>query len=308
MSNEELVKQIQQGNPGVNMELLYIQNDGLIRKIAKKYSFIDDMDDLIQEAYFGLYEAVKRYEDTAGVLFMTYAAFWIKQAIKRYLENNGRSIRIPSGLQANVYKYKRVVKAFEMQLGRKPSDNELCKHLGISSNGLEALKKAVHQYGEIKSLDEPLPGNDDESILLGDGVSDQNINIENDTINRIMENSLHSELWQIVKDNVTPEQNTVINARFRKNMTLEQTGQLIGKSKDMARNLEAQALRKLRLRRITRQLEDKFEANYSRAYRSGFNGWQSHEWTSIVESIALKTLELEESKAVKQGSKSQVIG
>lgn len=292
MSNEELVKEIQQGiNSTDNLRQLYQRNYGYILKIARRYAFFDDMDDLLQEAYFGLYEAVKRYEDTAGVLFMTYAAFWIRQSIKRYLENNGRSIRIPSGLQENIIKYKRLIVAYEMQLGRKPTDRELCRHLEVSSNVLQALKKNIYQFGEIKSLDEPLPGNEDNSILLGDSVPDPIADIENHIVDGMIERAKKTELWQIVKDNVTPEQNTVINARFRKNMSLEATGQLIGKSKDMARSLEAKALRKLRCRRITRQIEEKFEINYARAYRSGFQGWQNHEWTSIVESIAIKNLE-----------------
>ena len=100
MSNEELVKQIQKGiNPNDNLGLLFQQNKGLIKQIIRKYSYvyqvkntrksapIIEYQDLLNEAYFGLYEAAQRYEDTAGVKFMSYAQFWIKQAIHRFIEN-----------------------------------------------------------------------------------------------------------------------------------------------------------------------------------------------------------------------------
>lgn len=290
MSNEEIVKQIQQGiNPGDNMDQLYQQNFRLIYLIAKRYKRSDHIDDLVQEAYFGLCEAVKRYENTAGVKFMSYAAYWIKQSIHRYLENNGRCIRIPSVMQGYTYKYNRAISAFRMELGRKPTDQELSRYIGIGEKTLEEVKKAVYT-DKIQSLDDYLPGSED--ITLSDNVSDPLIDIENNVIDRMIEQSKQRELWEIVKGNITPEQNTVINARFRKNMSLESTGQLIGKSRDTVRNLEAQALRKLRLRRITRQIEEKFEVNYTMAYRGGINRFSST-WNSIVEDIAIRNLEVQ---------------
>jgi RNA polymerase primary sigma factor len=290
MTNEELVDRIQKGiNPGDNMEQLYNQNQGYIYKIARKYVYADDIDDLLQEAYFGLYEAVNRYEDTAGVLFMTYASFWIKQAMKRYLENNGRSIRIPSGLQANILKYKSVITSFEMQLGRKPTDKELCRYIGVGIKVLQAIKIAYNN-DIIQSLDECLPCTDD--LLVGDSIPDQSIDLENNVIDGMMERGLRTELWQIVKDNVSPEQNTVITARYRKGMTVEATGQLIEKSRDMTRGIEAKALRKLRASRVRRELEEKFEVNYARAYSGSLSSF-INTWNSIVENIAIRNLEIE---------------
>ena len=290
MSNEELVKQIQQGiNPGINMEQLYIQNDGLIRKIAKKYAFVDNMDDLMQEAYFGLYEAVKRYEDTAGVLFMSYASFWIKQAIVRYLETNGRSIRIPSLVHNNILKYKKVLAAYEMQLGRGPTDKELCRHLNIGIKTLQTIKKEYYA-SSVQSLDEVVPGTED--VLLGDSIPDQSSDLENDVINGMIEKSKQTDLWKIVKDNVTPEENTVITARYINNMSLEATGQSIGKTKERARCIEAKALRKLRLSRIRREMEEKFEINYAMAYKGSLSRF-NNTLSSIVEEIAIKNVTLD---------------
>lgn len=288
MSNEELVDLIQKGNnPSEYMEQLYLQNVGYIRKIAKKYSFMGDIEDLMQEAYFGLYKAVQRYEDTAGVLFMSYAAFWIRHAITRYLENNGRGIRLTSAMNNKIIRYKKAISDYELQLGRKPTEYELTMYLGINSDTLKAVKKAC-QYNNIQSIDEFLPGTED--LIVGDSIPDQSIDLENDVINGIIEDSLHNELWQIVKDNVTPEENTVIMARYRKDLSLEATGQLVGCTKDKARGIEAKALRKLRLPRIRRELEEKFEVNYARVYHGSLTNFKNT-WSSIVEDVAIRNLE-----------------
>lgn len=288
MSNEEIVKQIQQGiNPGDNMEQLYQQNHGYIYNIARRYAYKDDIEDLLQEAYFGLYEAVQRYEDTAGVLFMSYAGFWIKQSIVRYIENNGRTIRLPVNLQGRIGKYKKCITAYVTQLGRSPSDYELCRFLRVSEDTLQEIKKALCQYDNMQSLDEPLPGMEGNDILLGEGVPDRSVDIENGVVNRLIEQQLHTELWHIVKDNVSPEENTVIIARFGKSMSLGATGQSMGKSLERARQLEASALRKLRRARIRRMLEEKYEVNYARAYRGSLSNF-NNSWSSIVEDIAIK--------------------
>ena len=290
MSNEEIVKQIQLGiNPGDNMELLYKQNYGMILKIARKYAFNNDMDDLVQEAYFGLYEAVKRYEDTAGVPFISFAAYWIKQSIYRYIENNGRNIRLTSKMISMVRHYKKIISAYEMQQGHKPSDDEICRYLRINKRKLEAVKKA-YRTENIQSLDEVVPGTED--ILLGDSIPDQNVDVENCVIDNIMESSLHNELWELVKENVTPEENRVIISRYKGSLSLDATGQLIGKSREMVRQIEAKGLRKLRRGRITRLLAEKFEINYARAYKGGLSFFRNT-WSSIVEDIVIKNLDAE---------------
>lgn len=282
------MKQIQEGvNTQDNLGILYTHNINYIRKIAKKYSGYADIEDLIQEAYFGLYEAARRYENTAGILFITYASFWIKQSITRYIENNGRCIRIPSGLQARIYQYKRIYTTYEMQLGRKPTDHELCRYLGVNKGILVAIKKAC-QYDNIQSMDEYVPGADE--VLLSECVPDKSIDLANDVINEMIESRLNNELWQIVRNNTSPEENTVITSRFRKSLSLEETGRSIGKSKDMTRNVELKALRKLRSPKIRRILEEKYEVNYARAYNGSLTDFKNR-WSSIVEDIAIRNLD-----------------
>jgi len=290
LTNEELVEQIQQGiNQIDNMELLYQQNRGFIFNIANRYSHMCDVEDLMQEGYFGLYEAVQRYEITAGIQFMSYASFWIRQAITRYLENNGYTVRIPSYLYNKIMRYNQLISAYEMQLGRKPTDEETRWYLRVNEQALEDIKKAYHEFCRMGSLDEIIPGTDDD-MQLSDVIADPNIDLENQVVDGIIEESKKTELWQIVKENVTPEQNEVITARYRKGMSLEATGQSIGKTREVARKLEAKALKKLRVAKITRLLQEKFEVNYARAYRGSLSDFRNR-WSSIVEDIAIKNIE-----------------
>lgn len=289
MGNEELVKLIQQDvNSCDNMEALYHQNHGLIYKIVQKYAYRDEMDDLLQEAYFGLYEAVKRYEDAAGVKFMSYATYWIRHSIQRYLENNERCIRIPAAMQANIHKYNRITSNYMTVFGRKPSHRELCYYLKVGKKTLDEIKKAAC-LDNIQSLNEYLPGTED--MELGETVRDCSIDIENDVIDGMIEQSKRTELWQIVKENVSQEEEFVITARFRKGLTLDETGEQIGKSRDMARQIEAKALRKLRKARLARIMVEKFEVNYARGYYGSLSNFK-YTGSSIVERIAIKNLEV----------------
>ncbi|MDF2544332.1 MAG: polymerase, sigma 70 subunit, RpoD subfamily [Herbinix sp.] len=115
MSNEELVERIQHGiNVQENLELLYTQNKGFIFNVCRMYRYacrsdyngtpIIEMDELMNEAYFGLVEAAKRFDPDQWNTFLTYAEHWIRRAVKRFLDNSGQVIRVPVHMQEKVYK------------------------------------------------------------------------------------------------------------------------------------------------------------------------------------------------------------
>jgi len=297
MTNEELVRLIQQGiDPTDNIEQLYNQNHNYIWKIARKYAQGDDMDDLMQEAYFGLYEAIKRYEETAGVLFLSYASFWIRQVIKRYQDNCGRCVRLPVGLQGLMYKYKRITGAYLKEFGRSPTTAELCYYLEVSEKVLEGVSKAV-AGGDIKSLDEIIPGTDDFS--RGDSIEDPEAAFEDNVIDRMNEEAKKAELWKIVENNLSKEQNTTIVSRYRDNLTLSDTGKLLGVTRERVRQHETRALKILRLPRVVSEMENKFEINMAKAYQVGVKRFKET-GSSIVEDIATRRIyyELESIKSV----------
>ncbi len=305
MSNEELVAAIQNGiNPADNLELLYRQNIGLIHKIVQKYEFvyrvsnskketpIIEHQELMNEAYFGLVEAVRRYEDTAGVLFMTYAAFWIRQVITNYLKNNERTIRISAFLYEKVGRYKKILSTFEMTKGREPSDKEICYCMGISQSSLDTIKQACQTY-DIQSLDATISGSDNIDLTVGDTVQDKSVNVEDDVVDSIIVNSRKTELWQIVQDTVNPHENEIIKLRYRGNMTLTAAGHKCNISRQRVRQIEATALRKLRGAKVRRLLSEKFEENYARAYMGSIGDFHNRSDSSVVEDIAIRSVEME---------------
>lgn len=96
MSNEQLVLRIKAGeNVADNMLQLWQQNKKFISSIAKKYAAYEEIEDLIQQGYFGMSNAVNGYDPESGVSFLYYASFWIRQALHRYVEECGKVVRIP---------------------------------------------------------------------------------------------------------------------------------------------------------------------------------------------------------------------
>lgn len=110
MSNEEIVSEIRAGRSvSENMQDLYERNLPLIKKTIKPFAAYEPIEDCLQEAYFGLWEAVQHYETSKNVRFMTYAEYWIKQSVQRYLEKCGFTVRIPSHTRQKIARYKKTV-------------------------------------------------------------------------------------------------------------------------------------------------------------------------------------------------------
>ena len=293
MTNEYLVKEIKQGiNEKDNLESLYLNNKRFIYKIANKYKGYEDVGDLAQIGFIGMYEAIEPFDETKGFKFLTYARWHIQQAISRYLEEND-IIRIPSYLSQRIHQYNRIRNHYKSNLHREPTNQEYCRALKIDLEQLKDVKKALHKYKHIKSLNEPLKGSDDEDMTLGDSIA-SNIDLEDNVIGNMMQEKAKVELWQIVNRECTPEQSKVINCRYRGDYTLKQAGEVIGVTPERAKVVEASALRKLRVPRVSRELRAKFEINQARAYKSSLSSFK-RTGTSSTESVALKNIELENS-------------
>lgn len=293
MTNEYLVKEIKQGiNEKDNLESLYLNNKRFIYKIANKYKGYEDVGDLAQIGFIGMYEAIGPYDETKGFKFLTYARWHIQQAISRYLEENDM-IRIPSYMVNRIYQYKKVRNHYKSNLHREPTNQEYCRALNIDLEQLEDVKATLHKYKHIKSLNEPIRGSDDEDMTLGDSIT-SNIDLENNVIDNMMQDKAKTELWNIISRECTPEQSEVISCRYKGEYTLKQAGEVIGVTPERARIVEADALRQLRVPRVSRELKAKFEVNQARAYKSSLSSFK-RTGTSSTESVALKNIELENS-------------
>lgn len=152
MTNEELVALIQAGvDVQSNMGQLWTQNRKFIIKIALPYSKSCELEDLIQEAYFGLEKAVEKYDTEKGFQFLTYAEHWIRQEIHRYCQNSGRLKRVPVHWIEQISKYQKFRSDYQAITGSEPVDEEYCIFLNISPNKLKELRGYMVESYPIRS-------------------------------------------------------------------------------------------------------------------------------------------------------------
>lgn len=249
MDNETLVKLIKEGKDiKSNMERLYVQNKGLLYKIVKRYRNIDrmtDIDDLMQQAYIGLVEAVEHYDPDKGALFMTYAPYWIRQNIKRYLESTGRIIALPVHTQEKIYRYQKVTGAYLSQYNREPTDREYCYWMDCTQKQLESIRRTMRISAPC-SLESPVG----EDLTVGDISS----NIEN-TEDAIDRERLTVSLWDAVKDAIEDSTDSqIIEDRYKRRMTMSECGKKHGLTAEKARQRQDKSMRKLRNNRTIKQI------------------------------------------------------
>ena len=296
LSNEELVRRIRDGqNVKSNMEQLYNQNLPLIRQFIKPFLGYEDEADLMQESFIGIWQAVQHYESSENVKFMTFAKFWIVQAVRRYLENNGSLVRLPSRKKQQAIQYKRFLQEYEQEHGRKPSDLEAAEYLGVSLDELDRIKMYLRG---VTSLDTPIKKADDE-ISLGDTIADKS-SLENDVIDRIFEEQREAAVWSIVERYTDSQQEKVIRLYFKENKTLSEIAAETGVSLERARQTKAAALRRLRRGKALRQLEEKCEIISANIYRTSFSRFKQSGGSS-VEDIIVRLDELKKENKINIG-------
>lgn len=290
ISNEELVARIRAGqNIKGNMEQLYNQNLPLIRQFIKPFLGYEDEADLLQQAYLGLYRSIEMYESSENVKFMTYSKYWIQQEVRRYLENSGSLIRVPSHKKQQAIQYKRFLQEYEREYGRPPSDLEAAGDLGISPDELALIRMSLRG---VTSLDAPIKTDKaDDEISLGDTIADST-NMEDDTINRIHEESVRKELWDIVRRYTDETQGLVVVSYYRQGKTLAQIGEELGISIERVRQLKAAGLRQLRRHKALTEIKQKCEVIEADIYRTGLRNFKQS--GSSVETIIMRLEELEE--------------
>lgn len=289
ISNERLVSRIQSGeNEAGNMLKLWEQNRKFITMMARKYAGLAEMEDLEQEGYIGLCEAVRHYEPDKGMKFINYAAFWIKQAMKRYIENAGAVVRIPSNMQDWIRKYDRVLQEYRQTYHEWPSDGAMCWLLGIGQKKLKEIQEAVNM-GQIRSLDEPI-GTEEGELSLLDAVPSKEC-IEEDACRRMDREKLQRTVWVAV-DQLPGDQPAVIRMIYLGGMNRREAGERLGISLSKARDIELKALRAFRNTRKGLELRAYYEEYLAAApiRHIGVRRFQET-WTSEVEREAIEWAE-----------------
>lgn len=290
LSNEELVARIRAGQDiKTHMQQLYNENLPLIRKFIKPFLPYEEEADLLQQAYFGLHRATQMFESSENIRFMTYSKFWIQQEVRRYLENNGSLIRIPSHKKQQGIQYKRFLQEYEREHGRPPSDREAAEDLGVSLDELTKIKISIQG---VSSLDMPLKtGKADDEISLGDTIADRS-NLEDDVVDEIFEEQRKATVWRIVEDYTDAQQEKVICLYFKENKTLSEIAAETGVSLERVRQIKTAGLRQLRRHKALTEIKQKCEVVEASLFRTSFASFKHR--GSSVESVVMRLEGLEE--------------
>jgi RNA polymerase primary sigma factor len=222
--------------------LMISSNLRLVVTIAQDYANLGlPLPDVISEGNIGLMTAVDRFDPAKGAKLSTYAAWWIRQSIKRALSNQGKTVRVPVHLGDKISKMRRVALQMSEELGREPTDDELGEEIGIASGKVSQLKTASIRPA---SLDAPI--SDDDSTEFGESIGDEETRTP---FELLRDKDLHNEvggLFEVLDD----REKKIISQRFGfdggKRKTLEEIGRKLRVSRERIRQLENIALSKLR--------------------------------------------------------------
>ncbi len=237
----ELAAKIKRGDKKAREHMIKA-NLRLVVKIAHDYDGLGlPLLDLINEGNIGLMKAVERFDPAKGGKLSTYAAWWIKQSIKRALANQAKTIRLPVHLVDKISRMRRIATKLQEVFGREPTDEELAEELGITASRVAQLRTAAIRPA---SLDAPI--GDDDSNTFAEVVEDERAE---DPYEKLEEKTVNVMLDELV-ERLDSREKTILRYRFGldggSEKTLEEVGEKFNVTRERIRQIQNIALAKLR--------------------------------------------------------------
>jgi len=236
-------------------EHLIRANSRLVISVAKKYigrgvPFLD----LIQEGNIGLIRAANKFNYHLGHKFSTYATWWIRQAVTRAIADQSRTIRVPVHMGDQINKLLRTAHHLTQELGREPATEELAVALEIPTRKVEEMLRVAR-----RPLSLEMPTDDEGESELGDFIEDEDISAPDEEVTF----SMLRELLRVILQDLPPREVRILQLRYGlvdgETYTLEEVGKKLGVTRERVRQIEAQALSRLRHPTHSRKLKDFLE-------------------------------------------------
>jgi len=236
-----LAKQIKQGSMKA-LENLTKANLRFVVSVAKQYQNQGlSLADLINEGNIGLIKAAKRFDETRGFKFISYAVWWIRQAILQALAEQSRIVRLPLNRVGTLHKIGKISSSLEQGLGREPSPDEIARELDLSAGEVSDTLKISNSH---LSLDAPFSISEDNSLI--DILEDE---FQPAPDEDLLQASLKLEIEKAL-DTLTPREAEVISLYFglnyEKALTLEEIGARFSLTRERVRQIKEKAIRRLR--------------------------------------------------------------
>jgi len=245
----ELAKRIKKGDQEA-LEQLTKANLRFVVAVAKQYQNQGlSLADLINEGNLGLIKAAKRFDETRGFKFISYAVWWIRQAILQALAEQSRIVRLPLNKVGVIHKISKTTNDLQQQFGREPDAHEIAEQLSIKSG---EVSDALRFSSKHCSLDAPFNDGEDNSLMDVIEDSSQPLPDEN-----LMENSLKEEIEKVLNELDERERDVIclyFGINRERSYTLEEIGENYGLTRERVRQIKEKAIKRLRHTRRSKKL------------------------------------------------------
>ena len=250
--SHELWKRVKRGDRRAKERIMEL-NLKLVIPIAKRFLYQGaDLMDLVEEGNLGLLHAIDKFEPSKGYRFSTYASYWVEQYVRRSVEENSKTIRIPPHAWTALRKWLKQWDAMHGKLGRDPTMAEMAKHMHWNANQVRTALNASEIVTGLSSIETPLSSGDGMEDTVGDTLKDAASSTPDNLISILR---LHDELRDALVE-IGERERMIVEYRYgltgQTPMTLNDIGKKLGLSRERVRQIEERAL--LRLRRVAAKM------------------------------------------------------